>query len=85
MPFSVKSDRADELLRELRELTGEGITEAVTRALDDRLMRTRVARLSTASDMMWSLEAFWAKYPDLIGRDVVSDEDLLYDNEGLPK
>ncbi len=85
MPFSVKSDHADELLRELRELTGEGITEAVTRALDERLSRTRVGGLSSASDMMWSLEAFWAKYPDLIGRDVVSDEDLLYDQDGLPK
>lgn len=37
MAFSVKSDRADELLR---DLTGEGITEAVTRALDERLSRT---------------------------------------------
>ena len=45
----------------------------------------RVLGRPTAADMMWHLEAFWAKYPDLVGRDVISDEDLLYDDQGLPK
>jgi antitoxin VapB len=83
MPFSVKSDRADELLRELRELTGEGITEAVTRALDDRLTRTRVARLSLASDMMWHLEEFRRKYPEFATSNFRAED--LYDEHGLPR
>lgn len=85
MAFSVKSEKADELLRELRAITGEGITEAVTRALDDRLARMRVVARPTVADMMWQLEDFRRKYPDMIGRDVISDEDLLYDSDGIPK
>lgn len=82
MPFSVKSERADELLRELRAITGEGITEAVTRALDDRLSRTRVERLSTASDMMWSLDEFRRKYPEFAASTFRAED--LYGDDGLP-
>lgn len=38
----------------------------------------------TVDGIMHALEEFWAKYPDLIGRDVISDEELLYDENGLP-
>lgn len=41
VPFSVKSERADDLLSEVRALTGEGITEAITRSLEARLDQLR--------------------------------------------
>lgn len=41
MAFSIKSDKADELARELTSLTGESLTAAVTEALRERLERER--------------------------------------------
>ena len=83
MAFSVKNDRADELLSELRALTGEGITEAVTRALDERLARTRALGGPTVSDMMWQLQEFRRKYPEFATSDFRAED--LYDEDGLPK
>jgi len=39
--LSIKNPEADELARELAELTGEGLTEAVINALKERLRRER--------------------------------------------
>lgn len=44
MAFNVKNDEADRLLRELTELTGESLTEAITEALRERLARERRVR-----------------------------------------
>ena len=44
MALSIKTDDADRLARQLAALTGETMTEAVTRALQDRLERLREAR-----------------------------------------
>ena len=41
MALSIKNDKADRLARELAELTGEGLTEAVITALEERLRRER--------------------------------------------
>lgn len=83
MAFSVKNDRADELLRELMSLTGEGITEAVTRALDERLARARAVGRPTVSDMMWQLSEFRRTYPEVVASGSTLGD--LYDNDGLPK
>ena len=39
MALSIKNPEAERLARELARLTGESLTEAVTRALHDRLQR----------------------------------------------
>jgi antitoxin VapB len=44
MALSIKTDRADRLARELSRLTGETMTEAVTKALAERLERERAMR-----------------------------------------
>lgn len=44
MALSIKTDEADRLARELSQLTGESMTEAVTVALRERLVRERSAR-----------------------------------------
>ena len=44
MALSIKTDEADRLARELARLTGETMTQAVTKALAERLERERAAR-----------------------------------------
>ncbi len=41
MALSIKNEKADRLARELAELTGEGLTEALIIALEERLRRER--------------------------------------------
>lgn len=45
MALSIKHPEADRLARELAELTGEGITEAVLNALRERLARVKKRRV----------------------------------------
>jgi antitoxin VapB len=44
MALSIKTEAADRLARQLAALTGETMTEAVTRALEERLERLRAER-----------------------------------------
>ncbi|HEY5569544.1 MAG TPA: type II toxin-antitoxin system VapB family antitoxin [Gammaproteobacteria bacterium] len=44
MALSIKTTEADRLARELSQLTGETMTEAVTKSLAERLERIRRAR-----------------------------------------
>jgi antitoxin VapB len=44
MALSIKTEEADRLARELSKLTGETMTEAVTKSLAERLERVRKAR-----------------------------------------
>jgi antitoxin VapB len=65
MALSIKTEEADRLARELARLTGETMTEAVTRALEDRLDRVRRARAESgdlASRITASAAAMRAAY-----------------------
>lgn len=44
MALSIKTERADRLARELTALTGETITEAVEKSLEERLERETASR-----------------------------------------
>ena len=56
MALSIKTAEADELARSLARLTGESMTEAVTAALRERLVRER-ARRATDADLPARLAA----------------------------
>jgi antitoxin VapB len=56
MALSIKTAEADALARTLVQLTGETMTEAVTIALRERLVRER-ARRETAATLPTRLEA----------------------------
>ncbi len=56
MALSIKTAEADELARGLARLTGESMTEAVTVALRERLVRERLRR-ETAADLPVRLAA----------------------------
>ena len=81
MALSIKSDRADRLARELAAATGESITDAVTIAIEDRLVRERrsqrdvAARLRSVREDMRSVTVLDTRS---------KDEILGYDEHGMP-
>ncbi len=80
MALSIKNDSADRLARELAELTGESITDAVTAALEARLVVERLARHQRRSAL--DLAEEYGRLPVLDPR--TADEILGYDEHGLP-
>lgn len=79
MALSIKSERADQLARELAELTGESITDAVVASLEARLRYER--RRRRVRDLRDIVERF-GRLPVIDERD--PDEILGYDDRGLP-
>ena len=84
MALSIKDEKADRLARELAKRTGESLTEAVTRALEERLKRVapqkrnerKLARLNEIALRI-------ARMPELDARS--ADEIIGYDEHGLPR
>jgi antitoxin VapB len=79
MALSIKSDRADQLARELASLTGESITETVITSLERRLAEERRVRRRRSVDDL--VERF-RELPILDSRS--ADEIIGYDENGLP-
>ena len=83
--LNIKNPETNELARELAELTGENLTEAITIAVRERLERLR--RKKNQQDLSARILA--------IGRDAASrmrepyksmdPDEFLYDDRGLPK
>jgi antitoxin VapB len=63
MALSIKTEEADRLARELSRLTGETMTEAVTRSLRERLERERA---KAAADLPARVRAFTARVRPLL-------------------
>jgi antitoxin VapB len=83
MAFSIKNEEADRLARQLAAATGESLTEAVIRALRERLGRQQLpAKRSRAGTELALLARKLRKLPV---RDKRSAEEILgYDQNGLP-
>ena len=85
MALSLKDAETDRLAREVASLTGESLTEAVRRALAERLARERRKRGEVAglAGRLDALAREGAALPDLDGR---SAEAIIgYDEHGLPR
>jgi antitoxin VapB len=83
MPLSIKSREADQLARELADVTGESITDAVVGALREKLERQR--RRQRDPQLMADLIAIadhCASLPVL--NDLTEDEIMGWDENGLP-
>lgn len=83
MALNIKSREADRLARELAALTGESITDAVTRAVEDRLARERGLRETSLAERRRKLDEIadrMAAYPVLDDRPM--DELLGYNEIG---
>jgi len=83
MTLSIKNSEADHLARELADCTGESLTDAVIRALRERLERIKGSRRAAGlSDEIARIQERIAGLPRLDDR---SDEDVVgYDERGLP-
>jgi antitoxin VapB len=83
MGISIKNDHTEELARELARETGESLTTAITRALEERLARLEgrrspADRLALAHAVLRRIDAL----PVLDERP--ADEIVDYDEHGLP-
>ncbi len=85
MAFSIKSDEADELVREVASITGESLTAAVTVSLRERLdrlqhqsARDHRAGVERILDFGRRLRAYDT------GDDRTADEIIGYDEWGIP-
>lgn len=83
MALSIKSIEAEQLAREIAARTGESLTGAIQKALEERLARLNNNRRSPAlaaqiDDIIQRVDAM----PDLDPR--TPDEIIGYDENGLP-
>ena len=83
MPISIKNDETERIARQLAELTGESLTEAIRMAVSERYERVRKRRKG------WNLTAELNEIGRRCGgRPVVSAmseaEILGYDEMGIP-
>ncbi len=84
MALNIRNPETEKLAETLAKLTGETKTQAVTKALRDRLERVR-RRLSgrRLADELDEIALHSASLPILDARD--ADEILGYDESGLPR
>ncbi len=83
MALSIKDPETERLARTLAERTGETITVATRRALQERLRRlsTAAQRAALLEDLAASRRR-WSRLPVLDSRN--ADEIMGYDDRGLP-
>ncbi len=86
MAINIKSADAEKLIRELAELTGESITDAIHTAVRERLTRERLRKLG-AVERSWSrverIQERIKALPLMPGQD--PDALLRYDDRGVPR
>ncbi len=84
MALNIRNPETERLAEELARLAGETKTEAVTRALRDRLERLRRERSGRRlADELDAIALHCAALPVLDSRG--TDEILGYDERGLPR
>jgi antitoxin VapB len=84
MALSIKDPETERLARTLAQLTGENITTATKRAIEERLRRVggRSRKASLLEDLA-EIRRRWSTLPVL---DDHTPEDILgYDENGLPR
>lgn len=82
MALSIKHPEADRLARKLARVTGETITEAVTKAIRERFVRETGRNPAVVLAEIDRIVAEVAQLPVLDGR--TADEIIGYDENGLP-
>ncbi len=84
MALSLKDPETDRLARQVANLTGETLTQAVRTSLAERLARERLkqGRRASLADELEEIVQHFASLPVLDDR--TPDEILGYDENGLP-
>ncbi len=84
MALNIRNPETERLTADLARQTGESKTEAVTKALRDRLARVRKERLKPSlADELEEIAAHCANLPVMNTRK--ADEILGYDANGIPR
>ncbi len=83
MALNIKDREADRLARELADRTGETLTEAVVKALRERLKRECARTPLSLKDEIMAISGRTAAMPRRTGRK--ADEIIGYDEHGLPR
>ena len=82
MALSIRNREAEQLARTVARETGESLTQAITRSLEERLQRIRGSR--TADDTLWEIMQISRRCAALPDQDRRSaDEVLGYDEHGV--
>ena len=82
MAISIKDEEADRLARALAAATGETLTEAIRRALRERLERETARTRRRIGTEIRRIQERLARIP--VRDDRSADEILGYDRDGLP-
>ena len=84
MALSIKDPATERLARDLARQTGENITTATRRALEERLHRVSGRpRQKLLLDSLAEIRCRWAAMPQIDKRS--ADEIIDYDDNGLPR
>jgi antitoxin VapB len=88
MALHIRSPRVDELARKVSERTGETLTDAIERALSERLARLDVADRNNEQamfDKLMEISDRAAKHLNKTRKSSTELLDELYDEHGLPR
>ena len=82
MPLSIRNPKAESLAREVAAESGESLTQAVIRALEDRLQRLKGRR--SAGDLAEDILAVSRRCRALPDQDVRTPDEILgYGQDGV--
>ena len=82
--LNIKNEETVRLAQELSQITGENVTQAVTRALADRLEALRKRAQQKRKGVAVDLMAIGRECANLPSLDARSPEEILYGDDGLP-
>ena len=84
MALSIRNAKAEKLARELAAECGENITQAITRSLEERLLRLRGR--STAIDLVEEIMKISKRCNEIPDQDQQSPDEILgYGPTGVPE
>lgn len=84
MALSIRNPLAEKLARQVAAETGESLTEAIIRALEERLQRLKGRRAANSvAEEILEISRRCSALPDVDRRS--ADEILDYDERGLPR
>ena len=82
MTLSIRDPHADHMARELANITGETITEAVGKALEERLAKVR--RQDNVEERLQRIDELISIFRENHTGEILTDDDM-YDEYGLPR
>ncbi|MCU1271995.1 MAG: Rv0623 family protein transcription factor [Acidobacteriaceae bacterium] len=84
MPLSIKNDATERLARQVADETGESITEAIQKSLEERWQRLKARR--RARVLSRQIEDILQRVDAMPTQDNRSPDEILgYDEHGLPR